>query len=280
MKRLLLIAALAAAGVQAFAQVDTIYLSNLNTTHIRFSSEIKYVDISSKVIAARIVDGSKDILALKAREPFDYMTTVSCLEGNGVMHTFVVAFAEKPSELIIDTRKKAEAVVVTPAVAGVSGAAGSGSGRSAGSGSAASGRAAAVKKEDPAMKKKIYHIGASAYDISVYCDNIFIKDDITHIVFSIHNNSSVSYVTSEPRFAIESKKRTKRGLAYEKQLFPRSASGLGSTAPGTISRLEFTFDKVTLIHGQVFRLYLYEQGGARHYVLTFGVKDIGRAERK
>jgi len=54
------------AGVQAFAQVDTIYLSNLNTTHIRFSSEIKYVDISSKVIAARIVDGSKDILALKA----------------------------------------------------------------------------------------------------------------------------------------------------------------------------------------------------------------------
>jgi len=67
MKRLLLIAALAAASVQAFAQVDTIYLSNLNTTHIRFSSEIKYVDISSKVIAARIVEGSKDILALKAR---------------------------------------------------------------------------------------------------------------------------------------------------------------------------------------------------------------------
>jgi len=224
------------------------------------------------------VDGSKDILALKAREPFDYTTTVSCLEGNGVMHTFVVAFAEKPSELIIDTGKKAEAVVVTPAGSAVAGV-GSGSGKSAGSGSAASGRATTVKKEDPAMKKKIYHIGASAYDISVYCDNIFIKDDITHIVFSIHNNSSVSYVTSEPRFAIESKKRTKRGLAYEKQIFPRSASGLGSTAPGTISRLEFTFDKVTLISGQVFRLYLYEQGGARHYVLTFGVKDIGRAER-
>jgi len=45
-------------GVQAFAQVGTIYLSNLNATHIRFSSEIKSIigdEWSRAEIAAKSV---------------------------------------------------------------------------------------------------------------------------------------------------------------------------------------------------------------------------------
>ena len=36
----------------------------------------------------------------------------------------------------------------------------------------------------------------------------------------------------------------------------------------------FSFDKVTLVMGQVFRIYLYEEGGPRNYVLSFGVRDV------
>ena len=110
MKRILLLALVAAfcipgkcfASPRASAHTDTIRISNITTTHISFSSEIKYVDLSSRVLAAKIVDGRRDIIALKAREPFDFTTTMSCLEANGAMHTFLVQFEEYPKELVIE----------------------------------------------------------------------------------------------------------------------------------------------------------------------------------
>lgn len=47
------------------------------TTHVRFSSEIMYVDLSNKVLAAKIVEGNRDIIAIKAKEPFDFITCSS-----------------------------------------------------------------------------------------------------------------------------------------------------------------------------------------------------------
>ena len=78
----------------------------MSTTHIRFSSELKYVDLSNRAISARIVEGSKDIVAVKAKETFDFKTTMSCLEADGNLHTFIVAYDDNPKELIIDTKRK------------------------------------------------------------------------------------------------------------------------------------------------------------------------------
>ena len=41
----------------------------------------------------------------------------------------------------------------------------------------------------------------------------------------------------------------------------------------------FTFDKVALTSGQVFRVYFYEKVGARNFVLTFSPADVNRAKR-
>ena len=41
----------------------------------------------------------------------------------------------------------------------------------------------------------------------------------------------------------------------------------------------FTFDKIALTRGQVFRVYFYEKGGARNFVLTFSPADVNRAKR-
>ena len=106
------------------------------------------------------------------------------------------------------------------------------------------------------------------------CAFPIIKDDVTYIVLSVENGSAVSYSMSSPRFVIESKRKTKRGLVYEKQLFSKQTSGESVTAPGTVSRMVFSFDKVTLVKGQVFRIYLYEDGGPRNFVLSFGVRDL------
>lgn len=110
------------------------------------------------------------------------------------------------------------------------------------------------------MPKELYHIGTRDYGM-------------------LKNGSTVSYGLSDPRFAIESKRRTKRGLLYEKAIFPRNSYGLGVTAPESISRPIFTFDKVTLTKGQVLRVYFYERGGARNFCITLSPNDINRARR-
>ena len=89
----------------------------------------------------------------------------------------------------------------------------------------------------------------------------------------------VSYELSAPRFAVESKRRTKRGLQYEKAIFPKQSYGLGVVQPDGVGKLVFTFDKIALTRGQVFRVYFYEKGGARNFVLTLSAGDVNGARR-
>lgn len=263
MRRVILFAVLLTAfvNVATASSIDTVYISTMSTTHIRFSSELKYVDLSNKVLSARIVEGSKDIVAVKAKEAFEFTTTMSCLEADGRLHTFIVAYDESPEVLIVDMRRSP----VRPEMTDIT-----------------KPRVTDLVQEDldekvgvsDTLEREIYHIGDVVYDIKVLCENVIIKDEVTYIVLSVENGSAVSYSMSNPRFVIESKRKTKRGLVYEKQLFPKHTSGESVTAPGTVSRMVFSFDKVTLVKGQVFRIYLYEDGGPRNFVLSFGVRDL------
>lgn len=248
-------------GACCFAQ-DTLFVSCSQTVHLRFSSELKYVNLGSRDLIAKIVDGSKDYVAVKAREPFDGCTSMSCLESTGAMHTFVVAYRERPAQLDIDTRIPDGPSKMRPAAPA-----------DAASFSSDSFRAIA---EQP---KALFHLGAKDYGIEVFCDNLLVKDDVLFMVVSLKNGSPVSYALSDPRFAIESVRRTRRGLQYEKAVFPRQTYGLGVVPPGATGRFVFTFDKLTLTRGQVLRVYLYEEGGARNFVVAVGRKDLEGARK-
>ena len=273
MKTKLLIAILALGWLCseiALAQApDTLFISTAQVVHIRFGSELKYVNLGNKAIVAKIVDGSKDYVAVKAREPFDICTSMSCLESTGAMHTFLVAYREYPQRLDVDTR-----IPVRPA-----GTAGPSEARPSAPADTSFSFSAHSFQTISEMPKELYHIGAKDYGIEVFCDNLLVRDDVLFIVFSIKNGSSVSYDLSDPRFAIESRRKTKRGLQYEKAIFPRQSYGLGVTAPDGTSRPVFTFDKVTLTRGQVLRVYFYERGGSRNFCITFSQNDINKARR-
>lgn len=274
MKRIVLFFGLQMACMDALAQ-DTLYISTTQVVHLRFTSELKYVNLGNKAIVAKIVDGSKDFVAVKAREPFDFCTSMSCLESTGAMHTFLVAYREHPSRLEVDTR---------------GGHMGTTSGTRIGTGLAQ--EVSAVAPADStfslspktfedivAMKREIYHLGAQGYGIEVLCEHIFVKDDVLFLLLSVHNKSAVSYSLTAPRFAVESKRRTKRGLQYEKAVFPKQSYGLGTIQPDSVGKLVFTFDKLSLTRGQVFRLYFYENGGARNLTVTLGINDVNGARR-
>lgn len=250
---------------------DTLFVSMSQTVHLRFASELKYVNLGSRVLVAKMADGARDFLAVKAREEFDFCTSLSCLESNGEMHTFVVAFAERPRVLEVDTRVAAGGGTLAaggPASAGIPSSAFSTDSLSSSSLSSVA-----------AMPQELYHIGTSEYGIRLLCENLFYKDDVLYLVVSLRNASAVSYVLSAPRFAVESRRLGRRGLQYEKAVVPRASFGLGVVAPGATGRMVFTFDKISLVKGQVFRMYFYEKGGSRNMVFSLGVRDVNEARR-
>lgn len=271
MRRLILVLGLLWGVWASAAGADTLFVSVSQTVHLRFASELKYVNLGSRVLVAKMADGARDFLAVKAREPFDFCTSLSCLESNGEMHTFVVAYAERPGRLEVDTRVAAGGGLLAadaPASAGISSSAFSTDSLSSSSLSSVA-----------AMPQELYHIGTSEYGIRLLCENLFYKDDVLYLVVSLWNGSAVSYEMSTPRFAVESRRLGRRGLQYEKAVVPRASWGLGTVAPGADGRMVFTFDKIALVKGQVFRMYFYEKGGSRNMVFSLGVRDVNEARR-
>lgn len=246
----------------AAPQKDTIHLSDRNTTHIRFDSDIKYVDLSNKVIMAKVVEGSKDIVAVRAREPFDFSTSISCLEADGDMHTFIVVYADNPLSLIIDKRPKLtfDELLKESGLVEIDNA----------------------HLEDSPFdvddmkysKPDFYHIGCQRYDIHCMCKNIFVDKDVYYFVFDLKNFSKTSYELSDPRFAIESRKRGSRGLKYEKQLYPRVVSSCNKIEPGSSGKMVFAFEKFSVPRDQVFNVYVYEKDGTRNFRISILGRDI------
>ena len=89
----------------SYAQTDTLWVSDIYTTHIIFDTDLTYVDLSNgQSVAAKIIDQNRNMLAIKARMAFDTLTSVSALESNGRIHTYIVGYALSPNSLIGDMR--------------------------------------------------------------------------------------------------------------------------------------------------------------------------------
>lgn len=272
MKRFLsTLAAIAAFLVQASAQniPDTLRISDLYTSHVIFNTDLIYADLSnSQTTAAKIIEQSKNMMALKARSPFSQPMSVSALESNGHMHTFIVVYDSHPGTLVYDLRAADE-----PAETGTKT-------RKDGSGD---GAAMFRKGDAPLLKdvtradQQLWHIFTKQYDIEVSCINILSYSDITYMVFSLKNKSGVSYECSDATFVIESKKKTRKSVVYDKNLFPKSRYGTISCAPGEATRIGYCLEKTSLANDQVMRVYFYEQGGQRELVLTIDARDINKA---
>lgn len=263
--------AVISAGMAAYAQSDTLKVSELFTTHVIFSSDITYADLSnSRVVAAKIVEQNKNMIALKAKESFTEPCSISALESNGKMWTFIVVFEESPASLIIDTRPEDKNAAPS---------------ENRSSHKAKKQLTASTWKSGDApslmdvslMKKMLHHIGSSGYDLTALCENLFSFSDITYIVLSLENNSGISYQISDATFVIESRKQSKRTVTYDQTIFPKNRYGTLAAEPGKKSRLVYSFDKMTLSKDQILKVYLYEDGGQRNLVMSISPDDINRA---
>ena len=93
---MILILGWACSGIGLAQAPDTLFISTSQVVHLRFASELKYVNLGSRDIVAKIVDGSKDFVAVKAREAFGECTSMSCLEASG-MTSFIISLRLLPA---------------------------------------------------------------------------------------------------------------------------------------------------------------------------------------
>lgn len=269
MKRIATFAVAAIMSWQAFAQgTDTLHISTLYTTHVIFQTELIYADLSnSQIVAAKIVEQNKNMLALKARGPFETSASVSALESNGSMHTFVIVYDEHPNSLVIDMRATRQTMDMQKRNA---------TGRDV---SMVRSHDAPVLSDVIRERQKVYHIGQRDYDLTFLCEDIFVYSDNTYFVLSLRNKAGMSYEVGDATFVIESRRKGKRSVQYEKNLYPKGRFGTLITGAGECSRIAYSFDKITLTRDQVLKVYLYETGGQRNLLLTMYCNDINRARR-
>ena len=290
---LTVVAALFATGFWARSQ-ETIEIGLLTTTHIIFTSDLTYVDISSKdQIVAKVVEASKNMLAIKARQEFAFRTTVSALEANGTMHTFYVTFNPNPSILLYDTRVGGQsgAQVVNAQIrpdAQQAGAAAQGGGQPAAvqpaSGVTVStpqtsnfGRANAPTLEEVMRKgREIYHITDKSYKLEANVVNIYAYSDLTYIVIEVVNNSDIGYEAGDAQFTVESRRSAKQ-LTTDKSVWPKSSYGTLSCAPNSKTLVGYTVPKLTLQKNEMLKIYIYEKDGTRNLFLTLSDKDVNYA---
>ena len=262
MKRLIILLISALSAGVCFAQTDTLKISSAYTTHLIFSSDIVYADLSSPVdVVAKIIEQNRNLLAVKARGPFENSTSISALESNGTMHTFIVGYDPYPEQLVIDMRANRASEQES-------------SHREVGRGSKAD---APELSEMTTARQKLFHIGARKYGITLLCEEIVSYSDITFVLLSVRNRSSVSYNVTDGTFVMESKKKGKRAVSFEKGIQPKNRHGSLSAAPGETVKIAYSFDKLTLASDQVLKVYLYEEGGQRNLDLTLSARDINNA---
>ena len=249
------------------AQTDTLKISTAYTTHIIFSTDITYADLSNnRIVAAKIVEHNRNILAVKAKCDFEETTSISALEANGTMHTYIVGYEDSPSTLIIDEREDRTSIP---------------KGAQMRTNVTSNRRSdAPTLSQMSSSLQALYHIGAREYGITAICENIVSYSDITYITLSITNKSGVSYDIKDATFVLESKKRGKRSVVIEKTIFPEGRHGSLNCQVGDKAKMAYSFKKITLSNDQVLKIYLYEHGGQRNLEMTINTNDINKARKE
>lgn len=257
---------------------DTLYVSDLYTTHIVFETDATYTHLSNgQFFQVKKIQENANMVAIKARQPSDVPASVTVLESNGTLHTFIVRYEQEPGSLVFDTRSHSGGTVHVSDPVMVQGQASGGR----------TGRGVTTMRSQDAptlqsiysMKRGVYHIGDSGYDVTVMCENIFAYSDITFIVLSLDNKSGISYATSNVSFEILNRKSGGRHVGNDAVFLPQSHYGNLSAASGETSRIAYSFDKITLMKNQFLKITVYEEGGTRNFELLVSANDINRARR-
>ncbi len=263
------------------ARPDTLRLSDLYTSHMVFSSEILYAfssDVEASAFASTIVKESGNVLALRAKEDFSGETfSITVLESDKTLHTFIVRYDRYPSEKVIDLQRGRTAADGSPIRRG---------GDAGGNPDEGSARVVSLLRSSDApqladvvdLPRRLNHLAVSRGRVTVQCENVFSYSDVTYIVLSIVNRSGVSYEADRTAFVVGTAGRNRKKIVEETNVLPKASAGSLTVRPGATGRIAYSFDKLTITKGQRLDICVYERGGRRDFVLVLSPDDVNLAD--
>lgn len=245
------------------------------TTHIIFSSAVRYVDLGSPNLVAGKADGAENVIRVKAVvRNFRDETNMSVITESGSFYTFNVKYADEPLLLNIEMKDFIHdgSKVNRP-------------------NNALDIYLKELGSESPKLvqlinksihkenKRHVKHIGSKAFGIQYLLRGIYTHNGLLYFHTQVRNQSNVPFEVDFVTFKIVDKKVMKRTAIQEQIVFPLRAYNYATLVAGNKDeRTMFTFDKFTIPAGKVLVVELNEKSGGRHQSFTVESEDIVRAK--
>ena len=268
------------------SQVDTIYVNEHSTVHLRFSTGIDYVNIGHRSITARIAEGGR-ILAVKAVEEFSFTTSLTCLTSSGRLFAFPVRYGANTEEgqdsLIIDIPEESEESeedddngkrenddIAHSEMGEVT--------------SSPSPSHSFLSSENRDISRKagkllslpgeVHHAGKRHEGILAECTSIVRENDSLYVVIRIRNFSSTTFKAGNPSFSMKSNPGRGRRLVQERRISPVWIYGDSDTPPGKESFLVVCLGEITVGSTRSLRVDFHEKDGVRNFGFGIYGKDL------
>lgn len=297
-RKILIAAVVSFAALPLTAQIkkDTIEVTTLYTTYIRFPIELLTAERSdNENIMGEIVPESKNIVRLRASRPFTRTSNITVIDSKGFLHTYYIKYCEHPATTYYDksgTQESQESTYPAGAypedesVQPQPGKAQESTRKSAGreSRKEASNKVSRLRKGDAPnlkdiieQKQTIYHLSVKKDKMTLTCENIFTYSDMLYIVLRIDNNSGVSYESEGATFTLSTMGKRKKIPIATTNIYPKARYGSLTVAPGESGRIAYSLDKLTLSPTQVLQISIPERNGSREFMMTLIPEDINES---
>lgn len=271
-------------------QIDTIEVSELFTTYIRYPIELVTAERSDmENIMGEIVPQSPNMVRLRATCAFTRTSNLTVIDSRGYLHTCYLRYNQHPVTTYYDKsvpqpfpyREPREESPSSPP-----------SGKNSGIRSTSPDVQAASsgiyvadlkKKDTPILQdiidspQSLYHLSARKSGISVTVENIYSYSDKIYIILRVNNKSGISFESEGATFTLVTKSRSKKKPLNVENRLPKSRYGSLTAGPGEASKMAYSFDKISLAPDQMFEISVPETNGSREILLKLSPSDINGA---
>lgn len=260
-------------------KIDTLEVSTLYTTYIRFPMELLTAERSdSENIIGEIVQESKNIVRLRATKPFTRTSNLTVIDSKGYLHTCYIKYREHPATTYYDKSGAAPATDEQPVSVGAPKI------TTPGSEPSNSNKVVQLRRDDaPQLKEiidypqKVFHLSTRNSRITFSCINIFTYSDMLYIVFEVKNNSGVSFESDGMTFTLATMSKKSKVPLKTTNLYPKGRYGTLSIAPKQKGYIAYSLEKQTLTPEQILQISVSERVGNRELMMTLNPDDINLA---
>jgi conjugative transposon TraN protein len=253
------------ANSQSIIDAHDVEVTYNKTSSIVFPSVITSVDRGSSDLIAQKAKGVGNVLQLKANRKGFSETNLTVITADGMLHHFIVNYAEQPSSLTIEMNEvsKRTSGHIAPLIF------------------------QAEMTEDQfnsyadrilKTKKAISFHSDKKNKISIVLRGIYIHENTMFYHLRLANHSNINYDTDLLRFSIRDKSKIKRTASQEVELTPVFVFGDDKLLKGKHeSDIVYALEKFTIPDAKHLNIEMLERNGGRNLNLLVNNRAIVNA---